>query len=98
MEREAEERQRLLAREQSARAEAEQANRLKDEFLAIVRHLVELHGGTARAESKGEGKGSTFTIRLPLADAGRRTRTRRAVARTDAAAVALAEHGAGLAD
>ncbi|HEX7317998.1 MAG TPA: ATP-binding protein [Pyrinomonadaceae bacterium] len=39
--------------------------------LAIVRHLVELHGGTVRAESDGEGKGSTFTIRLPPAAAGR---------------------------
>ncbi len=35
--------------------------------LAIVRHLTELHGGTAYAESAGEGQGSTFTIRLPLA-------------------------------
>jgi signal transduction histidine kinase/ActR/RegA family two-component response regulator len=35
--------------------------------LAIVRHLVELHGGTVRAESHGEGHGSTFTVRLPLA-------------------------------
>jgi signal transduction histidine kinase/CheY-like chemotaxis protein/PAS domain-containing protein len=34
--------------------------------LAIVRHLVELHGGTIRAESEGEGKGSTFTVRLPI--------------------------------
>ncbi|MFN2510913.1 MAG: PAS domain S-box protein [Pyrinomonadaceae bacterium] len=34
--------------------------------LAIVRHLTELHGGTAYAESAGEGQGSTFTIRLPL--------------------------------
>lgn len=34
--------------------------------LAIVRHLVELHGGTARAESGGENQGSTFTVRLPL--------------------------------
>jgi signal transduction histidine kinase/ActR/RegA family two-component response regulator len=34
--------------------------------LAIVRHLVELHGGTARAESPGEGQGSTFIISLPL--------------------------------
>ncbi len=34
--------------------------------LAIVRHLVELHGGSARAESEGEGKGATFTVRLPL--------------------------------
>jgi signal transduction histidine kinase/ActR/RegA family two-component response regulator len=34
--------------------------------LAIVRHLVELHGGTISAESKGEGKGSTFRVRIPL--------------------------------
>jgi PAS domain S-box-containing protein len=34
--------------------------------LAIVRHLVELHGGTARAESGGENQGSTFSVRLPL--------------------------------
>jgi CheY-like chemotaxis protein len=33
--------------------------------LAIVRHLVEIHGGTVRAESAGKGKGATFTIRLP---------------------------------
>lgn len=34
--------------------------------LAIVRHLVELHGGTVRAESSGDGQGSTFTVALPL--------------------------------
>jgi PAS domain S-box-containing protein len=34
--------------------------------LAIVRHLVELHGGTVRAESAGEGHGATFIINLPL--------------------------------
>ena len=34
--------------------------------LAIVRHLVELHGGTVQAESAGEGQGATFTVRLPL--------------------------------
>lgn len=34
--------------------------------LAIVRHLVELHGGTVRAQSPGEGQGATFVVRLPL--------------------------------
>jgi signal transduction histidine kinase/ActR/RegA family two-component response regulator len=34
--------------------------------LAIVRHLVELHGGVVRAESEGEGKGATFIVKLPL--------------------------------
>jgi PAS domain S-box-containing protein len=36
--------------------------------LAIARHLVEIHGGTIKAESSGEGNGSTFTIQLPLVD------------------------------
>jgi PAS domain S-box-containing protein len=34
--------------------------------LAIVRHLVELHGGSVAAESPGEGQGATFTVKLPL--------------------------------
>jgi signal transduction histidine kinase/ActR/RegA family two-component response regulator len=34
--------------------------------LAIVRQLVELHGGTVSAASSGPGKGSTFTVRLPI--------------------------------
>lgn len=34
--------------------------------LAIVRHLVELHGGTVRATSDGEGRGATFTVKFPL--------------------------------
>src|SRR5262245_3943222 len=33
--------------------------------LAIVRHIVELHGGTVFAESAGEGQGATFTVKLP---------------------------------
>ncbi|MDQ1611555.1 MAG: hypothetical protein QOG00_1486, partial [Pyrinomonadaceae bacterium] len=34
--------------------------------LSIVRHLVELHGGTVRAESLVEGQGATFTVLLPV--------------------------------
>jgi PAS domain S-box-containing protein len=34
--------------------------------LAIVRHLVELHGGTVQADSLGEGQGATFIVELPL--------------------------------
>lgn len=34
--------------------------------LAIVRNLVELHGGTIEVDSPGEGQGATFTVRLPL--------------------------------
>jgi two-component system CheB/CheR fusion protein len=34
--------------------------------LAIVRNLVELHGGTIEAESQGDGQGATFTVLLPI--------------------------------
>ncbi len=34
--------------------------------LAIVRQIVDLHGGTVQARSKGEGQGATFIVRLPL--------------------------------
>ena len=34
--------------------------------LAIVRHLLELHGGTVHVASLGEGQGTKFTVRLPL--------------------------------
>jgi PAS domain S-box-containing protein len=37
--------------------------------LAIVRSVVELHGGTVEAESAGEGRGSVFTITLPVGSA-----------------------------
>jgi CheY-like chemotaxis protein len=49
--------------------------------LAIVRHLVARHGGTARAESEGRDRGATFTVDLPLAgpaeQAASRPQTRR---------------------
>jgi PAS domain S-box-containing protein len=35
--------------------------------LFIVKHLAELHGGSARAHSEGAGKGATFVVRLPIA-------------------------------
>jgi CheY-like chemotaxis protein len=34
--------------------------------LSIVRHLVEMHGGTVEASSAGEGRGASFTVRLPI--------------------------------
>jgi CheY-like chemotaxis protein len=36
-----------------------------------VRHLVELHGGTVQAESRGEGQGATFRVKLPLTRIGK---------------------------
>jgi CheY-like chemotaxis protein len=36
--------------------------------LAVVRHLVELHGGQVAAASPGEGQGAVFTVTLPLLD------------------------------
>lgn len=38
--------------------------------LAIVRHLVEAHGGQVTADSAGEGRGATFTVLLPLRPPG----------------------------
>jgi CheY-like chemotaxis protein len=38
--------------------------------LAIVHHIVELHGGTVTASSDGENKGATFKITLPMIEAG----------------------------
>ncbi|MBD2313638.1 response regulator [Desertifilum sp. FACHB-1129] len=44
--------------------------------LAIVHHLVELHGGTITVESSGLGLGATFTVRLPLSEKRSRPRSR----------------------
>ena len=40
--------------------------------MAITRHIIELHGGTIRADSAGEGKGATFTVHLPVMIAQRK--------------------------
>ncbi|MDT7690074.1 MAG: hypothetical protein QOE46_2833 [Acidobacteriota bacterium] len=53
--------------------------------LAIVRHLVELHGGEVTAESDGLGLGSTFTLRLPLKSAAQsEARAESTITRADA--------------
>jgi PAS domain S-box-containing protein len=49
--------------------------------LSIVKHLVELHGGTVRVKSPGEGQGATFIVALPISaireeDSGRHERPR----------------------
>ena len=41
--------------------------------LAIVRHLVEMHGGTVEAASAGENLGSTFTVKLPVSAVSAKT-------------------------
>jgi CheY-like chemotaxis protein len=50
--------------------------------LAIVRHLVELHGGSVRADSHGEGRGATFRVTLPARAARRDSRPDQPVAST----------------
>ena len=72
--------------------------------LAIVRHLVEMHGGSINAESAGLGLGSVFTVELPLAEERRdparaeerrreveRRRSRRDTVRLDGVHVLLVE-------
>jgi signal transduction histidine kinase/ActR/RegA family two-component response regulator len=67
--------------------------------LGIVRHLVRLHGGSVRAESRGEGHGATFVVTLPVhqpestvaADVTRRETVRPTTARLKDVRVLLVE-------
>lgn len=55
--------------------------------LAIVRHLVEMHGGAVAAASDGEGRGATFTVTLPLTTPNTLSRELEAMRAGDQAAV-----------
>src|SRR5262249_56995668 len=47
--------------------------------LALARRLVEMHGGTIKADSPGEGQGASFTITLPARSGNRTTAEMKAV-------------------
>ena len=74
----------LFERFQQADSTSTRAERGLGLGLAIVRHLVELHGGTVTAESLGPNQGATFRVRFPLR-AGRPASTRPPPAATSAA-------------
>ena len=59
--------------------------------LSITKQLVELHGGSIRAESPGPGKGATFIVRLPLPKLRRGSIFGRAKARVAASVAAARE-------
>jgi CheY-like chemotaxis protein len=56
----------LFERFRQADSSATRSHRGLGLGLSIVKQLVELHGGTVQAQSRGENKGATFIVRLPL--------------------------------
>ena len=66
----------VFERFRQAESSATRSHRGMGLGLAIVRHLVELHGGTVSAASDGENRGTTITIHLPLAAIEKRRPTR----------------------
>jgi len=65
----------MFERFRQAESSATRTHRGMGLGLAIVRHLVELHGGTVSAASDGENRGTTLTIHLPLATVSKRTKS-----------------------
>ena len=55
--------------------------------LSIVKHIVELHGGSIEASSEGAGKGATFVVRLPAVEDARDVPTGRPLHQADLAGV-----------
>jgi signal transduction histidine kinase/ActR/RegA family two-component response regulator len=58
--------------------------------LSIVKHLVELHGGTVHVSSPGDGQGTMFSVHLPLVAVHRNPHTERLPAASSQAAVEFA--------
>jgi two-component system CheB/CheR fusion protein len=66
--------------------------------LSIVKHLVELHGGSIDASSPGSDRGATFSIRLPRVTASRGTPPQAAAAPDDPISGSVASSSTGRGD